>query len=350
MKVDPKTWEKETLHSNSNWARCFSPTNIALAKYWGKRDLELNLPSNGSISVCLQDFGTFTTVEVSKNFSEDILILNGKKEIRRTGQAFKKIDRVLDEVRSIAGVKTFVRIQTFNNFPTGAGLASSASGLSALTIASTKAFGLDLPLEKLSEIARKGSGSACRSFFDGYVEWKQGEKLDGSDSHGYPLKSHEHWPLLVAIAVVDSAEKDKPSTTGMTVTEQTSPYFKSWILNAREQLDSIRTGIMQRDFLKLAELCESNCIRMHAAAMAAMPPIFYWKPKTLEVIEAVWALRKLSFNVFFTIDAGPNVVIFYKGDSATKLVEALGRCNVGVLMTKVGPGARILEFNSGANN
>jgi diphosphomevalonate decarboxylase len=339
---------KKELLLDSIWARSFAPTNIAFAKYWGKRDVELNLPVNSSISACLADYGTFTTVEFNKKFLADSVILNGTESIL----PLKKVKKVLDLLRSHALVDTrniFARVITENNFPTGAGLASSASGLCALTLAAAKALGLDLPLEKLSEVSRLGSGSSSRSFFDGYAEWSCGELVDGSDSRASLLMPSSKWPLKAVIAIVDQGEKNKSSTDGMIITSQTSTYYKSWTINANAQLPLIRKAILAKDFDKLGELSELNCLRMHGSAMAAQPPVIYFKPKTLELIESVRYLRnQKNIKCFFTIDAGPNVVIFCLDDTAEN--EILKMCeekNIMTLKTKVGPGARILESGEG---
>lgn len=334
-------WEKETVEAGSQIARVFSPSNIALAKYWGKRDLALNLPTNGSLSVTLKGFGSFTTVEFNDRFGSDRLLLNGKEE--SSGKT-SKVVRVLDEVRALSGMRARARVQSYNNFPTAAGLASSASGLSAVTFAAAQAAKLDAPMSKLSEIARKGSGSACRSLFGGYVEWARGERADGADSVAHQLAPTSHWPLKVLIAVANQAEKDHASTGGMEHTRETSPYFAPWIENAQKQVGEIRSAIKARDFQKLAELSEANCVRMHTSAMAAMPPVFYWQPATLELMRRVWALRKSGVAAFFTIDAGPNVVVICEPGAVAKAREELLKTSgVNLLSTEVGEGSRAFD-------
>jgi diphosphomevalonate decarboxylase len=332
----PAKWELEPLREGSRRARVFSPSNIALAKYWGKRDLALNLPTNGSVSLTLKDFGSFTTVEFDPSFAEDRLILDGREE------KADKITRVLDELRALAGERSRARIQSRNNFPTAAGLASSASGLSAATLGAALALGLErLPKSKLSEIARKGSGSACRSFFGGFAEWKRGELADGSDSVAQELAPRGHWPLKVLIAVASGGPKDHASTGGMERTRKTSPYFDAWVSSAQADLSKTREAIAARDFTRLAELAEGNCVRMHASAMAASPPVLYWRPATLDVIQRVWALRAEGVKAFFTIDAGPNVVVVCEAGDADRVAAELSRAQVtSVLKTEIGEGAR----------
>ena len=335
------SWEIEPLLNSSKVARAFSPTNIALAKYWGKRDTGLNLPTNSSLSATLKSYGSFTTVEFDSSFKMDRLILNGKEEpIEKIG----KIIRVLDDLRGLAGFGARARVQTMNNFPTAAGLASSASGLSALTFAGANALELSLETKKLSEIARKGSGSACRSFFSGFVEWKKGEKADGSDSVAEQVATVAHWPLHAMITIVNRAQKTHASTGGMESTRTTSPFFDAWVESAQAQVGLIRNAIDLRDFNALASLAESNCIRMHASAMAAQPPIFYWQPSTLEIMQKVVGMRKQGIPVFFTIDAGPNVVVFCEPSVSSQVHRELSQLSgVQIMRTEVGEGTR--SFN-----
>ena len=331
-------WEVETCVPGSKQARVFSPSNIALAKYWGKRDVALNLPTNGSLSVTLNGYGSFTTVEFDASFTADRLILNGKDE---SATKLSKVSRVLNELRNISGVPMNARVQSYNNFPTGAGLASSASGLSAVTMAGAQALGLGLTRTKMSEIARKGSGSACRSFFGGFSEWKRGELADGSDSVAEQVEAASHWPLKIFIAVVNGAQKNQASTGGMEHTRQTSPYFVPWVESAQKQIYFVRTAVQNRDFNALAALAESNCIQMHASAMAAVPPVFYWQAGTVEIMQRVWALRKNGTPAFFTIDAGPNVVVLCEPAAAHAVSSELSKVSgVTLLTTELGEGTR----------
>lgn len=343
MSTMATTWEIEPLRATSKWSRVFSPSNIALAKYWGKRDTVLNLPTNGSLSVTLKDYGSFTTVEFDPGFERDRIILNQKDE---TDAKLGKVKQVLDELRALAGTKQFARVQSYNNFPTGAGLASSASGLSAVALAGARALSLDLSVSKLSEIARKGSGSACRSFFGGFAEWKRGELADGSDSVAEQVAGRSHWPLKILIAVVSSAQKNHASTGGMEHTRRTSPYFPAWIESAQISLKKIRQAVVSRDFQGLAELAESNCIQFHASAMAAVPPVFYWQGQTVEIMHRIWGLRSSGVPAFFTIDAGPNVVVICEPQAAARVEAELSMPGVTILSTEVGDGARALDLTT----
>lgn len=336
------SWEKEAVQSGSQLARVFSPSNIALAKYWGKRDVGLNLPTNGSVSITLKSYGSFTTVEFNEAFDRDRLILDGVEEV--TVGKTDKVRRVLDEVRALTGVTARARVQSRNNFPTAAGLASSASGLSAVTYGAARALSVDSSETKLSEIARKGSGSACRSLYGGFVEWVRGERADGTDSVAHQLAPSSHWPLKALIAVVNRAQKNHASTGGMEHTRLTSPYFAPWVESAQKQAAEIKAAIKARDFTKLAELAESNCIRMHTSAMASFPPVFYWQGATLDLMQKVWGLRRDGVPAFFTIDAGPNVVVVCEPQAVSRVREQLLETpGISVLSTDIGAGSRAYD-------
>lgn len=330
--------EVKPVLSDSKVAKVFSPSNIALAKYWGKRDVALNLPTNSSVSATLKDFGSFTTVEFNSSFSSDEVYLNRQL---LAASATTKIKRVLDLIRGYAQYDGGARVQSVNNFPTAAGLASSASGLSALTLAAAKALQLDLNLTKLSEIARQGSGSACRSLFAGFVKWQRGEIADGSDSVANSIAAANFWPFKIIIAITNAHSKANASTNAMQATKETSPYFEAWVKNAHWQAQQIEQAILQKDFSLLAELAETNCIRMHASAMAANPPILYWNQQTIQVLTEVQALRKKGLAAFFTIDAGPNVVVFALPQDFEKIYNHLTSiANLDLLVTEIGEGAK----------
>ncbi len=336
----PKDWELVPV-VEKNAVRVFSPSNIAVAKYWGKRDLALNLPTNDSVSITLKDFGSFTTVEFLAGLENDELILNGSIE---SSEKITKVIAVLNEVRKLSGKSHKARVQSRNNFPTAAGLASSASGLSAVALAAVRAAGLDIPASKISEIARRGSGSAARSIFGGFVQWKAGKELDGSDSVAENFKPASHWNLVVRVLVVRATAKTHASTSGMEHTRKTSPYFESWVNSAQRDVAEILNAIENKNFNELANIAESNCLRMHASAMAARPTVFYWQPQTLALIQEISDLRRGGVPVFYTIDAGPNVVCFFEKDATDVVDRALERIEgVQILRTTIGEGARVLS-------
>lgn len=283
--------------------RARAGSNIALVKYWGKRDTLLNLPLVGSISLTLDALWTETEVRLVPGQERDRFWLNGRED----AVGLHRVAAVLDLLRERAGERVAAHVDSRNSFPTGAGLASSASGFAALVMAGAAAFGLRLAPFELSVLARRGSGSASRSIFGGYVEWRRGVREDGDDSHAMPVKSADHWPLRVLIAVTSRAEKAVGSSVGMNRTLETSPFGAGWARAQDADLDRARSAIIDRDFAALAEVAEHSCLKMHALAMSAQPGLIYWNAATLACLHRVRALRASGVPVFFTIDAGPQL-------------------------------------------
>lgn len=312
--------------------------NIALIKYWGKRDPALNLPATGSISITLDSLQTETTLLPDPSSSSDQLQLNGQPADPT------RVSRLLDLMRELAGGGPAFRIESRNDFPTGAGLASSASAFAALVLAADRALNLSLPPARLSELARRGSGSAARSIFGGYVEWAVGQAEDGHDSVARPLRSAESWPLKVVVAVTTSQAKSVSSTDGMNQTMQNSPYYPAWVETVPADLDSARSAIAKKDFEALAAIAEHSALKMHASALAARPGIVYWNSGTLACIEAVRALRQDGHAVFFTIDAGPQVKAVCLPDQAALVARRLAELPgvVRVIESGLGRGAEVL--------
>jgi diphosphomevalonate decarboxylase len=284
-------------------ARARAGANFALIKYWGKADTRLNVPAVGSISITLDALFTETEVALAPDLRADELTLDGK----RRDEDLPKISACVDLLRQRARAGTRVRIVSRNNFPTGAGLASSASGFAALVRAAEAAFGLSLSARERSIVARQGSGSAARSIFGGFVEMHAGTAPDGSDSFAEPLLESTEWPLEVVIAVTAKGEKEIGSRSGMTRSASSSPYYAAWVAEQPPDLAAARAAIRGRDFGVLAELAEHNCLKMHAAALAARPPLVYWNGATVDCLHAVRRLRAGGVPVFFTIDAGPQL-------------------------------------------
>ena len=300
--------------------------NIALIKYWGKRDVPLNLPVVGSLSITLDTLWTRTSVRFDEDLAADRIRLNGREDARQ----LKRASACLDRLRALAGVATRADIVSWNNFPTGAGLASSASGFAALVMAADAALGLGLSPTQLSVLARRASGSAARSIYGGYVEWALGEQADGEDSVARPILDADAWPLRVAVAITSTAEKAIGSTEGMNRTADTSPYQRAWIDTQEADLAEARAAIAARDFERLADIAEYSCLKMHALAMAARPGLLYWNAATVAAMHAVRALRASGVPVFFTIDAGPQVKAICL-PSAAAIVAAALRDVPGVL-------------------
>lgn len=329
--------EIEPPENSAAQARAHS--NIALVKYWGKRDSRLNLPATGSISVTLDALYTETGVRFDPELAGDRFRYG--EASWQTAEA--RISRFLDLVRNLSGTRSFAWVESRNNFPTGSGLASSASGFAALALAATRAAGMAPAPEALSALARQGSGSAARSIFGGLVEMRRGTRDDGSDAHAVQLLRPEQWPLSIVIAITDNRSKTVGSTEGMTRTAETSPYFRGWMESADQDLEAMRDAIQSRDFEALAETCEHSCLKMHALMMSGRPGLIYWNPATVAAMQAVRELRAQGTPVCFTIDAGPQLKAICE-PAAAETVERTLASVPGVLETRhsgLGPDAQI---------
>ena len=242
-------------------ATAIAHSNIALVKYWGKRDIKLNLPAVGSISITLDALSTTTYVEFIPDLIQDMLELNGtqiesKERVR--------VQKFMDLIRQKAGINDYALIKSENNFPSAAGLASSASAFAALGVAATHAAKLNLSLKDLSILARIGSGSAARSIFGGFVEMQKGLYKNGSDAFAESIADNNYWDLRVLIAITSEREKKTGSTDGMAQSKKTSPYYRNWIATSPKDLSGMRAAIKKKDFQKLGEISEFSCLKMHA--------------------------------------------------------------------------------------
>jgi diphosphomevalonate decarboxylase len=318
--------------------------NIALVKYWGKRDGALNLPAAGSLSITLDALHTRTHVRFDDTLTADDIALNGRHDAAQS----RRLGAFLDLFRARAGITTRAHIESGNDFPTGAGLASSASGFAALAIAVDHALGLNLDQRELSILARRGSGSAARSIFGGFVEMAAGTRDDGEDAFATPLLEAAAWPLEVVIAITTREKKTVSSRAGMEHTRQTSPYYRDWIAAVPVDLAAARAAVRSRDFESLARTGEASCLAMHAVMLSARPGLIYWNAATVGCIQCIRELQRGGTGVFFTIDAGPQVKAVCLPDHAARVVEVLrGVAGVeDVLPSGLGAGARVVEADA----
>lgn len=320
-------------------AQARARSNIALVKYWGKADSRLNLPAVGSISITLQKLWSDTSVEFDAALRADELTLDGA----RRSEQLARVTACLDLLRGLANVAARARVSSRNSFPTGAGLASSASGFAALVGAAAAALELELAPRELSILARRASGSAARSIFGGFVEMHVAKRADGTDSFAEPLLAADAWPLEVVVAITATREKDVSSGSGMTRSAESSPYYRAWVESHPQDLATARAAIGARDFAALGEVAETNCLKMHAAAMAASPPLLYWNGATVECLNRVRTLRAEGCPVFFTIDAGPQVKAVCAPEARSRVRAALADVPgvLDTLVTGLGPGLEI---------
>ncbi|KAF1814514.1 diphosphomevalonate decarboxylase [Eremomyces bilateralis CBS 781.70] len=307
-----------------------APVNIAVIKYWGKRDAKLNLPTNSSLSVTLaqSDLKAHTTASCSQAFSDDdSLILNGEPSPLTTPRSqaclarLRALRKILeDRDNSLPKLSQWpLRIVSINNFPTAAGLASSAAGFAALIRAIANLYELPQSPTELSAIARQGSGSACRSLFGGYVAWDAGTAADGNDSVAVEVAPASHWPEMRALVVVASAEKKGvPSTAGMQQTAATSTLFPLRVEKlVPARMIAMKEAIAKKDFATFADLTMQDSNSFHAVCLDTVPPIFYMNETSRAAVRLVEAINeRVGRNVAaYTFDAGPNAVVYYLAEN-----------------------------------
>ncbi|GKS80381.1 diphosphomevalonate decarboxylase [Ligilactobacillus pabuli] len=311
-------------------------TNIALIKYWGKKDQQLILPMNGSLSLTLDKFYTDTSVEYLPNLNADVFYLNG------TEVADPKITRFMDIVRQKTRSSNYALIKSTNHVPTAAGLASSASAYAALALAATAAAGQNFSLTELSRLARRGSGSATRSIFGGFAEWLPG--TDDQSSYAQPLDFQTDWDLRMIAIVVDALPKKVSSRHGMQTVVETSPFYPAWIKSATQDLAAIKQAMQNNDFQRFGEIAESNALRMHALNLSAVPHFNYFEPQSLIAMQAVENLRAAGISCYYTMDAGPNVKVICKNKDLDVILDKLHHYfpSDHLLVAAAGPNVKLL--------
>lgn len=306
--------------------------NIALIKYWGKRDSQRNLPAVGSISVTLDELYTTMRVELDGALDHDELQVNG----RDTRSMLPRVSRCLDTV--LGAERLHARVTSTSNFPIAAGLASSASSFAALVAAASAAGGRKSTVDELAGLAGRASGSAARSLYGGFVELRNeadgiavGTILDG-----------DTWPLRIVAAVTSKAPKPIGSGEAMEVSRRTSPFYSRWVEEQEMDLATARDAIVMRDFGKLASIAEHNCLKMHSVMWASRPPMIYWNSATLACMQVVRDLQSAGVAVFFTIDAGPQLKAVCLPNDEARVREALAATDgvSNVMVSGLGAGAR----------
>ena len=313
-------------------------TNIALVKYWGKKDQELIIPQTDSLSLTLNEFYTTTTVSFDNHLTSDLVAIDQQTLSK---QAAKKVIHVLDIVRQLSGIKAFARVESINHVPTAAGLASSASAFAALAGAASAAAGLNLSGRDLSRLARRGSGSATRSIYGGLVEWQKG--TDNDSSFAQPVLENVDFPIEMLAVLVDTKKKKVSSRSGMQSSVETSPYYDAWRQVVANDMVAIKKAIKAKDIDQIGHIAEENALRMHALTFSADPGFTYFNGETLTIIKAVEDLRNQGVNCYYTMDAGPNVKVIYDRGNRSKIVEKLSNI-VGpeqLMVSQPGPGIKI---------
>ena len=316
-------------------ATAIAQPNIALIKYWGKRDLKRNLPAVGSISITLRDLFTTMRVELDEALPADSLTINDTDEQQMLRRVSACVDNVIGEARPR------VCLSSRCNFPVAAGLASSASAFAAATLAAAAAAGKSFEPAELARLAGRASGSAARSMLGGFVELENGE----NDISVETICEADDWPLTVVVAITESGPKTVGSTEAMEISRKTSPFYSAWVEQQSHDLGIARQAILQRDFEQLAAIAEHNCLKMHSIMWASRPPMVYWNSATMRCLQAVRKLQREGTAVFFTIDAGPQLKAVCLPGDAERVSASLAATEgvVEVMMSALGGAARVLD-------
>lgn len=322
-------------------AEAIAHPNIALAKYWGKREDGERLPSVPSLSVTLLGMRTRTRVRFDAALSADELVLAGAAA---SAQATARVSALLDRVRGASGRHEKARVESDNDFPTASGLASSASAFAALAAAATAAAGLTYSEASMSDLARRSSVSAARSVLGGFVELPAGCAGDVALA-AVSVAPPDHFPLRIVVAITREGPKDVGSTEGMLHTTRTSPFYPAWVAHAPSLCARVRAAVLARDLEALGAAAEQSALCMHASALAAAPGLIYWTGATVEAIAEVRRLRARGLAAWATIDAGPQVKVLTTPGDEEAVTRALSAVP-GVLRTiatRPGPGATVLS-------
>ena len=286
--------------------------NIALIKYWGKRNTIKNLPAVDSISITLDNLWTEMNVMFSSDLSNDELFINEKKQ--------NNISRVKNCIDSICGEqRDYVSIMSRCNFPISAGLASSSSSFSALVVAINSLMKKKWNTQLLANQAGSVSGSAARSILGGIVKLNnEPEKIRITQ-----LLSPNDWPLRVVIAITDKKEKAISSSKAMKLSADTSPFYSSWVEDQNDDIKEANSFISKKDFEGLASISEHNCMKMHSIMWTTRPSIVYWNSTTIDCMHAIRDLQRNGESVFFTIDAGPQIKAICLPENEEKIAKKL---------------------------
>lgn len=329
----------QILHTGKHLikATAIAPTNIAFTKYWGKKDEVLRLPENGSVSMSLSDLLTTTTVEFSDKYNKDQITINGGGV--KEGES-ERVIKHLDRIRKMAGIDLKAQMVSNNNFPIGTGLSSSASGFAALTLAASKAAGLNLSEKELSILARQGAGSACRSIPGGFVEWLDGNTSD--TSYAKQIFPPDHWKIADVVAIVSEGKKEISSTQGMKVA-QSSPFMKLRLSRMKKKNEDVKKFIKEKNFKALGELTEQEALELHTIMLTQYPPLIYWTPGTLQIMKLVPHWREEGIPVYFTINTGQDIHLTCEQKNVKKIVAKLKSLDFvkNIIVNTPGEGTRL---------
>ena len=313
-------------------AAAIAPSNIAFIKYWGKKDEILKIPENGSISMNLSNLLTTTLVEFSSDFKEDLVTINSKNDLKESARVIK----FLDLIRKKTNIFLKAKVVSKNNFPNGTGLSSSASGFAALTIAASKAVGLNLSENELSMLARQGSGSACRSIPDGFVEW--------DSTFAESLYPPDYWKIMDVVAIISNEKKDISSTDGQKLAS-TSPFFKVRQEKISEKILKFKKTLKEKNFTEFGNIIEQEALELHAIMLTSMPSLIYLRPASLELMMLVKKWRSEGLEVYFTVNTGQDIHLIVEEKNSQELVNKLKKIKEvkNIIINKPSIGARLVE-------
>lgn len=322
-------------------ATAVAHSNIALVKYWGKGDEKLRLPVNSSVAIALDNLTTTTTVEFLANLKED--------QVQLVGEGFEageveKVAKHLDRVREIAKINLKAKVVSQNSFPKAAGMASSASGFAALTVAAAGAAELNLSEKELSILARQGSGSASRSVPGNVSVWYTGET--SGESYAGKIDFPKSWKIKVLLVMAEGTGAKKiGSTEGMALSKKNCPYYSIAVEEANSNINKLKEAMAKGDWSAFGKVIEDECYRLHAVCMTTTPNILYWKGVTVEVFQTLYKLREKGIEAFFTVDAGPHVHVIVKEENVEQVKKALAELSgvKKIIETGVGGAARLVE-------
>lgn len=297
-------------------ATSIAPSNLAFIKYWGKKDEKLRLPLNDSLSMNLSNLTTITTVEFDKRYTDDVVVIDGKREEKEGERVIKH----LDLIRKIAQMSLKAKVVSKNNFPAGTGLSSSASGFAALTVAGVKAAGILLSQKELSLLSRLGSGSACRSIPDGFVQWYRGNSH--ATSYAVSLFPSDWWEIVDVVTVVSRRKKEVSTTEGQKKTASSS-FMKIRLEGINEKIRLCKEFIKKRQFTALGELTEKEALEMHAVMLTTDKPLLYWLPETVMMMRLVRKWRREGIPVYFSLNTGQDVHLLCEKKTQKRLLDKL---------------------------
>ncbi len=319
-------------------ATAIAPSNIAFIKYWGKKDEKLMLPVNGSISMNLSNLLTSSTVEFNSEYKKDLIIINNKTDDKEVNRVIKQ----LDLIRKKASINFKAKVVSNNNFPDGTGLSSSASGFAALTLAASYAAGLSLSEKDLSVLTRQGSGSACRSIPDGFVEWFVGNT--SNKSYALSLYPPNYWAIVDVVAIVSQVKKDISSSAGQKLAT-TSPFFPVRLAHINKKINLLKKFLKEKNFTELGQLIENEAFELHAIMLTSNPSLIYWQQETIMLMKLVKKWRSDGLEVYFTLNTGQDIHLIVEEKNVGELVRRLKNINEvkKIITNRPAIGARLID-------